>query len=357
MTDDSLMDFVTSVAGEAHLKVEENLGDGYVRLRVSEAERRQAKHDVRSVEDVVVELLRNSRDAHSARVFLANSREGDTRTLTAIDDGVGVPPHLHEAVFEPRVTSKLETMVTDRWGVHGRGMALFSVRENVRSARIVSSEAQRGLSLQVVADVATLGERADQSSWPEVERAEDGRLTVVKGPHNVCRRVTEFACEHPGVDVYLGSPAEVLATLYSRARPLLDAKDLLFAEDHGHLALWQRPAASSDASELRAAAAALGLDVSERTAHRVLAGEVAPLRPVLSMLTGSDEAPAESAPDIYRDRRSLRLDAADLAAFKRELERAFDVLGERYYLHIKGEPRVHIGPDEIRVRFHIEKED
>ena len=53
MTDDdgSLIDFVQSVSGETFLKVEENLGDGFVRLRISEAERRQAKHDIRSVED------------------------------------------------------------------------------------------------------------------------------------------------------------------------------------------------------------------------------------------------------------------------------------------------------------------
>lgn len=357
MADDSLIDFVSSVSGEARLKVEENLGDGFVRLRVSEAERRQAKHDIRSFEDIVVELMRNSRDAHASRIFVATSREGDTRTITVVDDGVGVPPHLQEAIFQPRVTSKLETMVTDRWGVHGRGMALFSVRENVDVARIASSEPHRGLAMVVCADIRVLAERADQSTWPEVERDAEGALRVTRGPHNVPRRVAEFSCEHPALELYLGSPAEVLATLYSRARPMLDARDLLFSEKTSHLALWQRPAAAADAAELRSSAAVLGLDVSERTAHRVLAAEIAPLRPVLAMLSGTEEPPEEVAPDIYRDRRTLRLADNDVEAFKRELERAFDVLGERYYLNMKGEPRVHIGPDEIRVRFQIEKED
>jgi hypothetical protein len=45
---DPLLDFVETVSGEAHLKVEEDLGEGFVRLRISEAERRQAKHDIRS---------------------------------------------------------------------------------------------------------------------------------------------------------------------------------------------------------------------------------------------------------------------------------------------------------------------
>ena len=58
-----LIAFIASMSGEGNLRVEENLGDGYVKLRVSEAERRQAKHDIQSVEDIVIEMLRNARDA------------------------------------------------------------------------------------------------------------------------------------------------------------------------------------------------------------------------------------------------------------------------------------------------------
>jgi hypothetical protein len=46
---DELLNFVSSVSGDTFLKVEETFGDGYVRLKVSEAERRQAKHDIRSL--------------------------------------------------------------------------------------------------------------------------------------------------------------------------------------------------------------------------------------------------------------------------------------------------------------------
>ena len=141
---DDLMDFVTAVSGDTFVKVEENLGDGFVRLNVSEAERRQAQHDIRAVEDVVVELLRNARDAHAERIFVATGREADSRALVVVDDGVGVPSTMHDRVFEPRVTSKLETMVVDSWGVHGRGMALFSIRSNVKEAMIVASEPHRG---------------------------------------------------------------------------------------------------------------------------------------------------------------------------------------------------------------------
>ncbi|PKQ21286.1 MAG: ATP-binding protein [Actinobacteria bacterium HGW-Actinobacteria-6] len=356
---DRLIDFVSSVSGDEFLKVEENLGDGFVRLKISEAERRQAKHDVRSFEDIVVELLRNSRDAHAQRIFVATTREGDVRTLTIIDDGIGVPTQLHETIFEPRVTSKLETMVMDRWGVHGRGMALYSVRSNVSSVKVACSDLHRGMALQVVADVAnSLPERADQSTWPAVERdPEDGRLKVARGPHNIVRRIIEFACEHPEIDLFYGSPTEILATLHWTAREFLDTSDLMFCEDRSRMLVWHRPALGADAAELVEIAAELGLSISERTAHRVMAAELAPLDPVIAQAVVEDEPAGPTAPDIYRDRRSLRIDHADLDSFRRELEKAFDVISERYYLSLKGEPKVTVGSNEIRVRFSVEKED
>ncbi len=352
------MSFVTAVSGDTFVRVEENFGDGFVRLKVSEAERRQAKHDIRSVEDIVIELLRNARDAHAQRIFLATTRGGDTRTLTIIDDGVGVPASMQERIFEPRVTSKLETMVMDNWGVHGRGMALFSVKSNTTGARVTLSAPHKGTALTITADANTLPERTDQSTWPVLERNDEGGVRVARGPHNIVRRSVEFALEHPGIDVFLGSPAEVLATLVMLARFELDESDLLFIEDLDRLAVWQRPGACADAAELTAIGEHLGLPVSERTAHRILAGEIVPLRTVMAVATGAaDKNAEERSPDIYRDRRGLKIHSGDIAGFRVDLERAFDSLAEKYYLHLKSEPKITIGHDEVRVRFEIDKED
>jgi len=354
---EELMDFVSAVSGEAYLKVEETLGEGYFRLRVSEAERRQAQHDIRSFEDVVVELLRNARDAHAQRIFIATNREGVRRVLTMIDDGIGVPANLHEAIFEPRVTSKLDTMVMDRWGVHGRGMALFSVRSNVPSCRIAASEIHRGTSITLNADTEALPERKDQSTWPVAECDEAGILRVTRGPHNIVRRVLEFACEHPELNIYLGSPVEVAATLCAMARDTLDTSELLFCDSLERLPVWQRVSAACDASELVDLAEQVALSISERTAHRILSGELAALDTILAQIRMDDEPFSAPEPDIYRDRRSLRIHHADLARFKHDLARAFDDLAERYYLHLKGEPKVTVIRDGIRVRFDVDKEE
>lgn len=355
---DDLLNFVTSVSGDQFLKVEETFGDGFVRLKVSEAERRQAKHDIRSVEDIVIELLRNSRDAHASRIFVASWREGDHRHLTVIDDGTGIPEPMKDRVFEPRVTSKLESMVIDEWGVHGRGMALFSIRSNTQVARVAVSDPRKGTSVEIVVDLASLAEKTDQSTWPAVERDDEGELKVSRGPHNIVRRTAEFAIEHTGIDVFLGTPSEVLTTMSMLARFELDSSELLFCDDARRFPVWQRAAAAADAAELAEIAAELAMPISERTAHRILGGELVPLRSVKALVMGDDKrAPEAPGPDIYRDRRGLKIHHADLTEFSRELESAFDALAEKYYLHLRTEPRITVGRDDIRVRFEVEKDE
>ena len=98
--------------------------------------------------------------------------------------------------------------------------------------------------------------------------------------------------------------------------------------------------------------------VSERTAHRILSGEIVPLRTAHSVALKPKEPSSEEAGvDIYRDRRGLKIHEADISAFQRELERAFDSIAERYYLQLRCTPKVKVGRDDIRVRFEIDKED
>ena len=214
MEGDTLSDFIDDVCGESRLRVEDDLGDGFVRLRSSEAERRQAAQDIRSSEDVVIELLRNARDAGASRIFLATQRTGNARLLTVLDDGQGIPAAQHERIFEPRVTSKLDSAHMDKWGMHGRGMALYSISVNAEEARVLQSEPGLGTSLTVATDTESLAEKADQSTFPRFEQEPSGSWAM-RGPKNIVRTAAEFALEHRGdLSVYLGTPVEVAATLF-----------------------------------------------------------------------------------------------------------------------------------------------
>ena len=357
MSNDSLdlAAFVSRMGGERVLRVEESFGHGYVRLLVSEAERRQARHDVRCIEDVVIELLRNSRDASAHRIYVATGREGDIRTLTMLDDGAGIPLDMHEHVFEARVTSKLESMRMDRWGVHGRGMALFSVKENVSQARVVSSDAGLGCSIQVVSDASVLKERKDQSTWPKLGLDDEGNRACVRGPHNIIRTCCEFALEEQGeCEVYLGSPAEIVATARARSSRTLSSGMELLLSDLSGLSVCERLAVAADAKELAEVASSLGLDISERTAHRIVSGELKPLKSVLTTMgRGSTGALGARDVDLMRDRRGLRIDPADEKRFLKKLEGDFEELADAYYLKLEGKPKLRVAPGKVIVTFEV----
>ncbi|MDO4536813.1 MAG: ATP-binding protein [Coriobacteriales bacterium] len=342
---DSLSSFVSSLTGGDGLRVEERLGSGFVRLRVSEAERRQAKHDIRCVEDAVIELLRNARDAGATRIFLASSREGNVRSLIVIDDGSGIPAEMQERVFDARVTSKLDTMCMDRWGVHGRGMALYSIRENALEAKVCDSHVGKGCALKVDFDASRITERADQSSWPSVSEAEGGYSC--KGPRNIIRAAVEFGLETlQTCNVYVGSPSEIVATMRARVRPqTLPGTEPLLVE---------RAALAQNAHELAEVAAGLGLDMSERTAHRIVRGEIEPLRNVRLAVLGPTAARVSK--DDFVTRR-LALSAEDRQELADEFQEVFSRILERYYLRPSEAPRIRIVDNKMTVTLSYEEDE
>ena len=358
MASGDLADFIANVSGEGQLAVEENLGNGYVRLRVAEAERRQAKHDIRSVEDIVIEMLRNARDAHAKKIFLASTREGNTRKLVFIDDGDGIPQNMQEAIFEPRVTSKLETMIMDSWGVHGRGMALYSIRENTKDVHVASSAPSFGSAISVTVDLEELPERTDQSTQPLLGSDEQGKICVSSGPHNIMRAVAEFALdEKDKLAVTLGSPAEIISTLVFDGKEMLETEGLAFCANPQDLPVVARAAAAVDAADLTSIAGSLGLEISERTAHRILSGQIDPLAPFLDgLLSDSSAKNASKENDMFKDYRGLKVSRDDLERFSRSLKRSFSVLSDRYFVHLCDEPKIRVGKDAITVKFPIEKD-
>ena len=350
-----MVEFVSSLGGGDGLRVEETLGSGYVRLRVAEAERRQAKHDIRCVEDAVIEMLRNARDAGARRIFVAGWRDGNMRSLVIVDDGVGIPHEMHKRVFDARVTSKLDSIHMDRWGVHGRGMALYSIAQNAEEARIIDSNVGLGTSIGVTFDTNAIGERADQSTWPTV--VESKGEYAVRGPRNIARACVEFAMEARGsCAVYFGSASEAVATMYARVEPLGAPPHSFDSDGLSNVPLSSRPAWAHDARDLRMAAETLGLQMSERTAHRIVRSQIAPLRNVLLTVSGNNGS-TTSPIDKTNAERNLRLSEED----KRELSEAFEEelqrVVARYYFILDGKPKIRVEKNVVRLSVACREED
>lgn len=367
MGEQALTTFVETVCGESHLRVEDDLGDGFVRLRSAEAERRQAAHDIRSTEDAVIEMLRNARDADARNIFLAVNREGSTRRLVMIDDGCGVPPAMHEKIFEPRVTSKLDTMHFDKWGVHGRGMALYSIKANAEQAYLVLSDTGMGTSLVVETNLEKLSEKSDQSTFPQLEPKDDGTY-LMRGPKNIVRTACEFALESKKTcAVYLGSSTDIAATLYAFGSAALPASAKAFVRDVEEVPVCKRLALAADPAEFAAIAAELGLIISERSARRAMDGTIAPLDDMLEKLRGSGfgqfgaskstaaRRTQDGKGNAAKDRRGLRLTDADAHELGQKVRKAYADIAPRYYLDPNVEPAIRVNGDAIRITIPVEK--
>jgi hypothetical protein len=295
--------FFTDLNIAEHLKVEEDLGSGYVKLKISESERRQALQDIKCVEDIVVELLRNSRDAGSKNIFIATKKTAERRRLIyCIDDGRGIPQKFHNLIFQSRVTSKLEDGSKDFYGFHGRGMALFSIKLNVEDVRIIYSDLKKGTSMLVEVDLEKIPEKKDQSALPHLIKNDD-EYELSGGVNNIARVVVEFALQNKDINFYYGSPTQIIATLIDGYNNSHDNKELNAGikkikdfEDFD-LSILNRDIKITGFGYYADSSAVLELilkkfyamDISFRNVQRLIYGEIEPLKPIHESLTTNDK--------------------------------------------------------------------
>lgn len=355
MTSRSLQEFVNEVNGDSHLRIEQDFGDGFVRLRTSEADRRQAAQDIQCSENIVLELLRNSRDAHASHVFMAVSKAGCKRVITVVDDGDGIPPAMHETVFEPRVTSKLDTSHMDAWGLHGRGMALFSISQNAVNAQVKSSDSKLGCAISVTTDTTNLPEKSDQSNFPRFTLTDEGTVNV-RGPKNILRTACEFAIEaRSECSVFVGSPAEIAATLYLYGMSTLSAIDRAFCKDRSMIPVSKRLATASDSEEFALIASELGIGVSPRTARRIIDGQINDVASLLEQITIEKPGARGKRKASLKPHR-VKIQRADTETLVSAVRKAFGPLAERYYLSDAVEPHVRVSRDKLTITIPLEDE-
>ena len=232
-----------------------DLGAGFARLMGVEGARRGPSR-ITHVEDALLELARNARDAGASRIYVASTlRDRRFRTLTVIDDGHGIPESHRDLILQPGVTTRHLDPVTAPGdpATHGAGLSLFQIKNHSLQTRVLSTSSPT--SIQATFDTKNLPERTLQSTTRPSKsnlRATLERFTAMCNAKSL------------RLHSYYGPPARILATL-----------------------LHHRIIQSHENREgLREVAMGLGLGVSVRSVQRILRGEV---RPVDSVSGGERE--------------------------------------------------------------------
>jgi hypothetical protein len=226
-----------------------DLGAGFARLTGVEGPRRGPSR-ITYVEDALLELARNARDAGAAHIYVASIlKDRRFRTLTVIDDGHGIPESHRDLILEPGVTTRHLNPVTEPGdpSTHGAGLSLYQIKNHSVETRVLSTSSPT--SIQATFDTNTIPERTLQSTTRPSNsnlRATLERFTLITN------------AQSPRLHSYYGSPASILTTLL----------------------LHRIIPKQRDSAGLREAAFGLGLGVSVRSVQRILRGEVLPVEDI-----------------------------------------------------------------------------
>jgi hypothetical protein len=227
-----------------------DLGAGFARLTGLEGTRRGPSR-IAYVEDALLELLRNARDAGARGVYVASTlKDRRYRTLTVLDDGHGIPESHKALIFEPGVTTRHLSPIPDPddpAAIHGAGLSLYHIKNAALAAEVLSTSSPT--SVKITFDTRALPERALQSAT----RPSQTNLRATVG--TFAQKTNAPPTQPAPLQAYYGPPARILATIL-------------------HNRIIQR---SEEAARQREAAEGLGLGVSLRTVQRILRGEVQPL--------------------------------------------------------------------------------
>jgi len=107
-------------------------------------------------------------------------------------------------------------------------------------------------------------------------------------------------------------------------------------------------------------ASSLGIDISTRSARRIMDGSIKPVRSMLERLQSDSFRTQRStgrppAPNRSRS-KGLKLDEKDVDLLRNEISRAFQDIADRYFLSRDVRPEIRVTGDSIRVSIPIEKQ-
>ncbi len=230
---DSVVDSVLSLAQRA-------IGDN-VRVEPQKGARRAVRGDRARLEQVVMNLLLNARDAvgDTGRIQVSTRDDGDNVVLEVRDDGPGVDDSIRHRVFDPYFTTKTDGPTRGT----GLGLATAYGIVDAHAGRIELVDTPAPGALFRVTLPATPGEFESSRAAPAApERMVGGRGRIlVVDDESAVRRAARRALEVLGyqvseaadglsaVQTYGGDPTGFAAVLLDLRMPGLDGRETYLA--------------------------------------------------------------------------------------------------------------------------------
>lgn len=305
-----------------------DLGCGFARLLGVEGLRR-SPGSLHSVEEALLALLRNARDARALNIYVASSlRARRYRTLVVIDDGHGLPETHKDLIFEPGVTTRHLEPVSysdqeyplHQSALHGAGLSLYHIKNAALSAEVLSPSSPT--AVKVVFDTRTLPEKSLQSGTRPSKT--NLRATIA----NFARQTSNSP------RFYHASPASILARLLKN--------HIIHQGVSGE--------GKGETGRLHELARGLGLELSLRTMQRVVAGRVPAANEVVADSL-KDTGESTDLPGVGRNGSRgpiLSMEAEDLAKIRTVLRSA----ARSSYLDLAG-LEVEKRPGEVLLRARV----
>lgn len=254
-------------------------------------------------------------------------------------------------------------------------MALYSIYSNATKAYVVNSNSGIGSSIKAETDINKLGEKKDQSSFPNFYVNQDNEL-VVRGPKNILRKCAEFAIENRNkVNIYVGSPVEIAATMYHLSKQKADVK-AIFHEPNDQTMLVDLLSYSSDVHDFKKFAMSLGIYLSKRTARRIMDGDITAQKSVLARIidqgisksditTNNSLSRKSQSSDVFDifsikaihkakpTKKNIKIENADKEELAKALIDKFSTIADKYYLDKNINPNVKLKNNKINISFDI----
>ena len=124
----------------------------------------------------------------------------------------------------------------------------------------------------------------------------------------------------------------------------------------------KRLATASDPMELASLAASLGLAISERTARRIIDGEVASPDPILERIVLQTDVSAGRSKKTKKalaksSARNIHLEKEDRLALAESIRKTYESIADKYYLDSNVEATVKTSPGRIVISVPVIERD